>query len=165
MQDLTIKLIAMALIASITSPVFAARGAKMMEKMDTDGDGLISQEEFQPPSNRAGRMFLSDADTNDDGIITLDEARQAKERKMAEHQKKMAERQAKMSGRLEQMFAMMDTDSDGGVTREEMRLFAFGKIDQNQDGYLSMDEFRHARQHRKMRHDQWQSGKQASDRD
>ncbi len=163
MQTITRQFIAMVLIASVTSPAWAARGAKLMEKMDTDGDGLISREEFQPPSSRKGPMFLRNADTNSDGVITLDEARQAKERKMQEHQKEMAQRQARMSGRLEEMFAMIDIDHDGGITRDEMRLFAFGKIDQNQDGYLSMDEFRHARQHRRMRHEQWQSGRQESD--
>lgn len=151
---LKIKLVAFVLIASTSTTAFAARdGSRAVTRLDTDGDGLVSLEEFHAPDGRHGGNMMERADLNGDGAVTLEEATQARAERMAEHQRKMAERQAKMATRMEEAFARMDADGDGAVTREEMRLYAFNKIDANQDGYLSADEFKEAGKRGKMRHD------------
>jgi hypothetical protein len=34
----------------------------------------------------------------------------------------------------------MDANGDGGLSREEIKLGAFNRMDDNQDGYISADE-------------------------
>jgi len=71
-----------------TAPVLAkgpgyggGRGAKMFDRYDTDGDGKVTQDEFQAGHNeRFERM-----DLDGDGAVTQDEARQAMQQMRAEH--------------------------------------------------------------------------------
>lgn len=166
MQYLKTKLVVVLLITSASTSAFASRdGSSSIDRLDVDGDGLVSLDEFHTPDGRSGGRMLERADLNGDGAVTLEEATQARDERMAKHMEKMAERQAKMANRMETLFAKMDADGDGAVTQEEMRLYAFNRMDENQDGYLSADEFKHARKHRKMsynhhqrdKHRQWDS--------
>lgn len=153
MLHLTAKLIAFLLISSASSTALASRdGGRAITRLDTDGDGLVSLDEFHVPEGRQGGGMLERADLDGDGAVTLEEANQARNERMAERQGEMAERMAKMATRMQELFAKMDANGDGAVTREEMRLFAFSRIDENQDGYLSADEFKAARKNRKMNH-------------
>ncbi len=153
MQYLTTKLVAFVLISSVSTTAIANRdGSRAVTRLDTDGDGLVSLDEFHTPDGQKGSRMLERADLNGDGAVTLEEATQARNERMAQHQKEMGERQAKMAARLQETFAKMDADGDGTVTMEEMRLFAFNRIDENQDGYLSADEFKAAGMDRKMGH-------------
>ena len=126
----------------ITAALLAASGAsaapidRIMEHLDTDGDGLISQNEFQPPERRG---MLNRLDTNDDGVVTLEEF-EAEQAKMAA---RIAEKQSQMS----RHFAAADADGDGMVTSEEARQAAFLRIDADADGYLSEEELISARPH------------------
>ena len=106
----------------------------MLKKMDTNKDGVITLDEFQPPA----RDRMAKADTNKDGAISLEEMNAGRSEKMAEHQAHMADRMAKMDER----FSAMDTDKDGNVTRDEARQAIFIRMDTNQDGQLSADELR-----------------------
>ena len=141
MEFLKSKLIASALIASVSTCAFAGdRGEGIINRLDTDGDNLISLEEFHFPGGR-GTMLLERADLNDDGKVTVEEALQASSKRMAERQKKM---QAKLTE--------IDTNDDGVVTPEEIRTHAFNRMDGNNDGFLSAEEFRRAKHHQPMQH-------------
>jgi hypothetical protein len=66
------------------------RGAKMFEKMDTDGDGQISRAEFDAfHGERFNKM-----DANSDGYITTEEAAAVRE----EWKEKMKERRGERKG-------------------------------------------------------------------
>jgi Ca2+-binding EF-hand superfamily protein len=49
----------------------------MLSRLDTDGDGNISQAELPDRSERAERMFTR-ADTNEDGTISAEEFSEAR---------------------------------------------------------------------------------------
>ncbi|MFP6807044.1 MAG: EF-hand domain-containing protein [Pseudomonadales bacterium] len=153
-NTLAIKLFTIVIITSASATCFAAgHGARMIEHLDTDGDNLISLDEFHPPEGRGG--MLKRADLNGDGIVTIEEATQVRDERNAER--------AESSGRrLEKTFEQMDTNNDGAVSGDEMRLYAFNKVDKNQDGYLSEEELRNGRKHRRKQYDRWQSGEHHS---
>ena len=111
-----------------------------MNHLDTDGDGLVSFDEFQPRNDRAGRM-LEHADFDNDGAVSLDEMQQARDERAAQKKERMEARMAERREQMEQAFLEMDTDNSGSVTPEEIRLHMFNKIDRDEDGYLSNDEF------------------------
>ncbi len=151
MQHMTTKLVAFLILSSASTTALANRdGSRAITHLDTDGDGLVSLDEFQTPEGRKGGRMLENADLDGDGAVTLEEATQARDERMAQHQKEMTERQAQMATRLQERFAKMDANGDGTVTMEEMRIFAFNRIDENQNGYLSADEFKAAGMNRKM---------------
>ena len=56
-------------------------GAMMFDRFDTDGDGKVTQEEFQ--AGHDGRF--AQMDLNGDGAVTQDEARQAMQQMRAEY--------------------------------------------------------------------------------
>ena len=89
--------------------VFGHPVDRMIDKHDSDGDGMISVNEFQPPKSR-GMMKRMDA--NNDGVVTMDEINQ----QVADHQTKMAERHAEMTVRVQAFFSDADLDGDGSVT-------------------------------------------------
>lgn len=108
-------------------------------RLDTDGDGLISFDEFQ--ANERG--LVQRMDNNDDGVVTLEEIHAAAESR----QQEMIDRQASHQARLEAHFTQADVNQDGMVTDAEAKTAAFQKLDQDADGYLSREEMRAARKH------------------
>lgn len=138
-------------------------GSRAITHMDTDGDGLVSFEEFRVPEGRRQGWMLEKADLDGDGAVTLEEATQARDKRMAEHQEKMAARKEKMAARMAEGFAKMDADGDGAVTREEMRRYAFDRIDKDKSGSLSADEFKEAGMYRRKGH-HWDGMHQRPDR-
>jgi hypothetical protein len=71
-----------------TAPVLAkgpgyggGRGPMMFDRFDTDGDGKVTQQEFD--AGHSGRF--AQMDINGDGAVTQDEARQAMQQMRAEH--------------------------------------------------------------------------------
>lgn len=121
-------------LATISSMAFARPPIeRIIERLDVDDDGLISQDEFQPP----GRERAKRLDINKDGAISSNE--------LITHQQEMTQRQQERHEKMLQHFESADTDGDGLVTAEEARLAAFARADENGDGYLDATELKEAR--------------------
>ena len=99
--------------------------AEMVKRFDKNADGKLQVSEL-PEKMQA---FMGKADTDADGVITVEELKAGEEKFRAEH------------------LAKVDTDHDGKVSPEERKAafekFAeehFAKMDKNNDGALSKDE-------------------------
>lgn len=109
-------------------------GAEHFANADTDDDGLLSLDEFLTAS--ASR--LADVDTNADGVVTSDELESAGGRFAARVAPQRMER--------------VDTDGDGQLSLDELETahaLHFERADGDGDGYVSMDEMRDARRGRR----------------
>ena len=111
-----------------------SHGKNVMIKMDTNGDGQISLDEFQSPHQRR----LEQADSNGDGNVTLTELKE----KISSYESK---RKKAKEARIEARFAEMDVNKNGSVTVDEAKLAIFSKIDANQDGLLTKEELKQAK--------------------
>ena len=107
---------------------------QVLRKMDADGDGLISYEEFTLPEKRRGAEQLEAADADGDGNISR-----------AEMEAQLAVHIEAVKQRAEDRFTRADVNGDGFVTPEERKQVAFESLDENGDGYLSAEELAGAR--------------------
>jgi hypothetical protein len=151
------RLLALVIIACVSS--FASAGDRqdrMISKLDQNGDGLISRDEFQSPKGDPGARILERADLNDDGSVTIEEAQNAHAVHKAERKAEMTKREAEHDARFEQMMSKVDNDGDGIISPDEMRGMAFNRMDKNDDGFISADEFKSA--HDRRRHAKGKQG-------
>jgi Ca2+-binding EF-hand superfamily protein len=109
---------------------------QMMRAMDTDGDGLISFEEFQLPDKRRGADRLDEADTDGDGNISR-----------AEMEAQLNAHLEAVKAKAEARFEQADINEDGFITPEERKQVAFQVLDINDDGYLSPEELAAGKKH------------------
>ncbi|MFK7839836.1 MAG: hypothetical protein AB8B83_05840 [Bdellovibrionales bacterium] len=91
-----ILMLAAAIFAFGATPVLAdghgeGGKGKKFEKHDTNGDGVISKDEFL---DHASERF-SKMDSNSDGTISKEEAKAGHEKRRAEMKERMKERKAK----------------------------------------------------------------------
>lgn len=111
--------------AAAASAVVAAAGATSMDStMDSDGDGLVSKDEWTA-SNTA---LFAKIDVNGNGVLSADEL-------------KAGGRPG--PGPMQPPIDSMDTDKDGAVSSDEWNAFhdkVFSEIDATGDGFLSKDE-------------------------
>tara|TARA_Y100001951_G_scaffold100959_1_gene105127 strand:+ start:139 stop:648 length:510 start_codon:yes stop_codon:yes gene_type:complete len=106
-----------------------ARAERMLERFDTNSDGVISTDEIE--AMKAERFSQSDA--NGDGSLTLAELEAWKE----------AEREARMQARKERMFARRDTNGDGVISIDEFEtrgMSMFERVDADGDGEITKAE-------------------------
>ena len=109
-------------------------------KADTDGDGRISRAEATSSSAERSGKWFDKLDTNKDGYVTQDEMKQARETRHQMHgdmkekmdarfkeadangdgQLSLDEVQAKMP-RLADRFNTLDTDKNGLLSKEELK--------------------------------------------
>lgn len=146
-----------ALVAAFTGPALAERGPdgegrgaillEMFNSADSDGNGLLSPEELA-----AHRLAMFTAvDANGDGALDAAEMTAYQTAQMAD----------RMADRAARMIADRDDNGDGSLTPDEMgegpveRMFA--RIDSDDDGAISKAEAEAARDHmqkrRRMGHD------------
>ncbi|MBX3594194.1 hypothetical protein [Sphingomonas sp.] len=125
-------------------------GERMMARVDTNGDGLISREE-----NRAAAIARFERmDADKDGKIEAGERRGPG---MGKRDGKPGDRMARRGpggpgGRGPGMLMMADTNKDGVVTRAEfdaMSAAHFAQLDTNKDGKIDAAEMK--AMHEKMR--------------
>jgi Ca2+-binding EF-hand superfamily protein len=100
-------------------------------RMDSDGDGRISREEFAPPTQRRGRGPFAEADANGDGEITRDEMEAA-----------LTEGEERRRQHLRAQFDQVDRDGNGVLSQGETAGHLFDRLDEDQDGFITEDEAR-----------------------
>jgi Ca2+-binding EF-hand superfamily protein len=123
--------------------------------LDINADGLITLDEAQTHPRFAARF--GEIDANKDG--QLDQA------EMSAHREQM---HAEMRSRGEERWKAADRDGDGSISRDEatasMPRMAerFGQFDANSDGRVSREEMRQVRgQHHQQRKEQHQRQEQS----
>ena len=135
---LIVTLIGLAMAAAGAARAGEAGSGRLMErllqKMDTDGDGALSAAEGEA----AAEKMFDRLDANGDGVLTKEEftARKGGKRLSVEQRQKFDDRRAKR-------FAAMDKDGDGKVSAAEFFAAAqqrFTAADVNGDGRVTQDE-------------------------
>ena len=134
---LTLSMTALPAAAQDSAPGTASDGERpsawqhFAERYDADGDGVVSQEEFQ--SAHAERRFAR-IDANGDGQVTEDEITGLEGRFKA---RRHGQRAARGGG----LIKAADADQSGSVTAEEWQQFT-AALDGDGDGAISQDELR-----------------------
>lgn len=135
MQHRNLTLFAAGLAALLTTAAASAAprdGAKAFEKMDANGDGIVTTAEAD--AQRDAMFKRLDADG--DGTLTAAERDKAKAR-----MERMRER---MAAQGQDMLAKADTNGDGNLSRAEFDAAPHGllqKADANGDGQMTRAEF------------------------
>ena len=143
------------------------RLGEYLKRADANGDGKISQEEFQAAGRKESAERFAKIDSNGDGQLDETEMRQ-----MAEKMRDGMRRAGLDGGRRPEgprdggprpeagrpggfnpaeMFGRMDKSGDGSIDRDEFMDFSqseakarFERADENGDGKISQDEMRQA---------------------
>lgn len=131
-------LITLGLTGCLTATIALGEpGRERFKQIDTNQDGVISLDEFSAEGRFIDRR-MSRADANGDGAITTDEmeGRQALI---------SAEAQSRIEKRIEDsraFFERADLDNSGSVTADEMRAAIFDRLDRDGDQMLFKRELR-----------------------
>jgi Ca2+-binding EF-hand superfamily protein len=110
--------------------------AGMLEIYDTDGDGVVTREEFDRQRDEAFKR----TDTNGDGRIDADEYLLEFEDRLDRQIAKTREAANKQSA---VRFKALDTDEDGRISPAEYAASGkrmFDRLDTNKDGVVSLDD-------------------------
>jgi len=117
----------------------AAYAEERFDDADTDGDGFVTQAEFEAAFAARAREMFTKLDANGDGLLSQDEAGEAKKRvrhRLRQHRPDPAE-----------IVSQLDADSSGGVSFAEFEgkrfapdTEAFEAADADGSGELSADE-------------------------
>lgn len=113
----------------IAAPALAA--GQPGAKLDANGDGKVTQSEFQ--AGRSAQMLA--LDSNRDGKLSRAEFAALREEKA----------EAKRQRRGDRMWSRLDTDKDGALSRSEMDGLLskrFKRMDTDKDGVMSAAELK-----------------------
>ena len=119
---------------------------RIVDRLDADGDGLLSMEEFREPPRAWSRFDRADSDG--DGAVTMAEI----ETQVALHAEEMLERAS-------QLFEEADLDGDGAVSELERKTAMFDRVDENGDGFISAEELAERRDDRRERRGERRQGR------
>ncbi|MEO0435643.1 MAG: EF-hand domain-containing protein [Pseudomonadota bacterium] len=126
----TIALTLFFVSTTISTMTFAQPGGGIA-RLDQDGDGLVSRDEFGTPVQRRGPRMFERSDLDGDGSVTFEEM-----------QASVAERANEKASFAEERFLEMDQNGDQVLTLDEVLNHGFNRADSNGDGYISEDEAR-----------------------
>lgn len=148
----SVRTISVALAGSLVFSVAALaqdNEGNRLSRLDTNGDGALSVEEF------LASRIAANVDADEDGSITLEEyiasiQRNVSERTRGDRQRRNGDRpgagpnneqaQQRMQERLSERFEGFDADEDGIVTTAEYRIGRFNSLDQDGDGLIQNSE-------------------------
>lgn len=139
-------LISLGLAVSVLTGVsvaMAQHGGNLL-RLDSDGDGRVSRDEFRPPAEHRGSKRFERADADGDGAVSRDE--------MIAMDDGAQERGEQHRERRLQRFDETDSDGNGVVDRNEAQDQAFGRMDADGDGFVTDEEARAMHEARKSRH-------------
>lgn len=108
----------------------SSKPQRMINQLDTDGDDLVSLDEFEVSSRGRERGSLATADRDGDGNVSR------------------SEMQTQIDERSEwaiERFELADLNDDDFLTEEEIKMAAFSRLDKNDDGYIDAEELSAAR--------------------
>lgn len=154
--------------SKVTKEEFIAGIRNRFAQLDLDNDGKITDADLPPMlrgrgaltaedgGTRRGRMFalLREADANKDGVITLDEALTAAEKRfvlldrnkdgVVDSADRDAMRKETVDYRVKRFIHRYGADADGKVTKDQFYAEAkerFARMDLNNDGTISREEW------------------------
>jgi len=138
-------------------------GRLVFHAVDMNNDGQISQKEAVDAGNLVAGGFFFRADQNGDGVLSKDEARQAREaflstkpwlryaletgKAQVEKDRQKGDTKVETQNPVETIFSAFDTNNDGKLQASELRQVIqtavqseFAVADTNRDGQLSPSE-------------------------
>jgi Ca2+-binding EF-hand superfamily protein len=121
-------------------------GSVIFDRQDINHDGKVTLAEFQQAARERQQKMFERLDRDRDGAITREESQALREG----HREKFRERRGERQQRMQQLRGL-DADGDQQLSRAEIgdklpRLREnFARIDGNNDGKLSREELRSAR--------------------
>jgi Ca2+-binding EF-hand superfamily protein len=142
-------------VVGFSSALVAQEHEGPFEKLDSDGSGTVSFAEFQ----ENGLNMLARIDTDDNGVLTIDEflnaptgrgARRSPPHDNGNHgensdqanEEQRADRRANMTERATAAFQEMDLDGDEVVSVAEFQEANFLRMDRDGNGVLTAEELR-----------------------
>ncbi|MCF8475191.1 MAG: EF-hand domain-containing protein [Emcibacter sp.] len=132
-----------------TMPRKGGEHLAMLELMDADNDGTVSDQEFR---NFGDNVFMS-ADKNSDG--SLDDQEFVTFSNIME-EKHMAAMEKVKQSRLKKHFEKLDTDKNGKISRAEFDAkqdMKFNHMDHNEDGHLTKEDHKKMMDKKKKMHE------------
>lgn len=140
-QILMVAIVAGIILQAVPAMAQDMRGDRPdFATLDTDGDGALTLEELQ---GAAAAQFAK-VDTDGDGLLSADEL--------------TAARAEAAEARVARMVERLDTNEDGGISLAELQVVRrggdqmsermFGRIDADDNGTISAEEFEQAQERR-----------------